>query len=64
LYQEFIKPYYFLLYEKHYEKISVAKLSQNSIYKNATIKRLEEKNILHQTVIPQRTKMGFSKKIQ
>lgn len=62
LYREYIKPYYFLLFGKQYERISIAPLPQNSGYKNAKIKRLEERNILHQTVIPERAKWVVVKK--
>lgn len=62
LYREFIKPYYFLLFGKQYERISIAPLPQNPGYKNAKIKRLEEENILHQTVIPERAKWVAAKK--
>lgn len=62
LYREYIKPYYFLLFGKQYERISIAPLPQNPEYKNAKIKRLEERNILHQTVIPERAKWVVVKK--
>ena len=62
LYREFIKPYYYLLYTKQYERISTSGLPQKAAYKNATIKRLEERNILHQTVIPERAKWVLVKK--
>lgn len=62
LYQEFIKPYYYLLYGKHYERISRAELPQNSAHKAAMIKRLDSQNILHQTAIPQRAKWVIVKK--
>lgn len=62
LYREFVKPYYYLLYGKQYERISTAELPQNAVYKNATIKRLEARNILHQTVIPERAKWVLVKK--
>lgn len=62
LYREFIKPYYFLLFGKQYERISIASLPQNPGYKNAKIKRLEERNIIHQTVIPERAKWVVAKK--
>ena len=62
LYREYIKPYYFLLFGKQYERISVAPLPQNTGYKNAKIKRLEDRNILHQTVIPERAKWVVVKK--
>ncbi|MCH5210175.1 MAG: ATP-dependent helicase [Oscillospiraceae bacterium] len=56
LYREFIRPYYYLLYGKQYERISTAELPQEPAYKNAAIKRLEGRNVLHQTVIPERAK--------
>lgn len=62
LYREYIKPYYFLLFGKQYERISIAPLPQNPGYKNSKIKRLEERNILHQTVIPERAKWVIVKK--
>lgn len=62
LYREFIKPYYYLLFGKQYERISVATLPTNPGYKNAKIKRLEERNILHQTAIPERAKWIVVKK--
>lgn len=62
LYREFIKPYYYLLYGKQYERISTADLPQKIAYKNITIKRLEDRNILHQTIIPERAKWVLVKK--
>lgn len=62
LYKEYIKPYYFLLFGKQYERVSTAPLPQNPEYKNAKIKRLEERNILHQTEIPERAKWVVVKK--
>jgi len=62
LYQEFVRPYYFLLFGKQYERISVAELPSVPAYKNGTISRLEQKNILHQTVIPERAKWVIVKK--
>lgn len=62
LYREYIRPYYFLLFGKQYERISIASFPQNPKYKNAKIKRLEEKNILHQMVIPERAKWVIVKK--
>lgn len=62
LYREFIKPYYFLLFGKQYERISIAPLPQKPIYKKAKIKMLEERNILHQEVIPERAKWVIAKK--
>lgn len=62
LYREIIKPYYYILYNKQYERISTAKLPNVPKYKNATIKRLEDENVLHQTVIPERAKWVLAKK--
>lgn len=62
LYQEFVRPYYFLLYGKQYERISIADLPQQPVYKNGAISRLENKNVLHQTVIPERAKWVIVKK--
>lgn len=62
LYREFVKPYYFLLFNKQYKRISTAELPQKATYKTAKIKRLEESSILHQTVIPERAKWVLVKK--
>ena len=62
LYRELIKPYYYLLFGKQYGRISIAPLPQNPVYRNAKIKRLENRDILHQTVIPERAKWVAVKK--
>lgn len=62
LYQEFVRPYYYLLFGKQYERISVAELPGEPAYKNGAIGRLENKNVLHQTVIPERSKWVVVKK--
>ena len=62
LYREIIKQYYHLLYGKKYEKISIAELPQDVKYKNAKIKRLDDMNVLHQTVIPEHVKWVLCKK--
>lgn len=54
--------YYHLLYGKKYEKISIAELPQDAKYKNAKIKRLDDMNVLHQTVIPEHAKWVLCKK--
>lgn len=56
LYRELITPYYYLLYGKCYERISIGKLPSKSNFKNATIRKLEDRNLLHQTKIPERAK--------
>ena len=62
LYQEFIKPYYYLVYNKHYERIATGNLPDNPVYKKSVIQRLETVNVIHQTVIPERAKWVISKK--
>ena len=62
LYREIIKPYYYLLYNKHYKRISSAELPPQNQYRNTKIKRLENGDILHQTVIPERAKWVIYKK--
>lgn len=62
LYREFIRPYYYLLFGKQYGRISIAPLPQNPGYRNAKITLLEDKDILHQTVIPERVKWVAVKK--
>lgn len=62
LYQEFIKPYYFLLYNKQYRRISTLKLPLDYGYKNMRIRQLEENCVLHQTKIPERAKWVVSGK--
>lgn len=62
LYQEIIRPYYYLLYGKQYNKISNIALPTEPQKKNWEIAELERMNILHITVIPQRAKWVISKK--
>lgn len=62
LYQEFVRPYYYLLFGKQYERISVAELPRVPAYRNGAIGRLEDKNVLHQTVIPERARWVVVKK--
>jgi thymidine kinase len=50
------------LFGKQYERISIALLPQNPVFANTKIKLLEERNILHQTVIPERAKWVIVKK--
>lgn len=62
LYQEFVRPYYYLLFNKQYKRISVAEWPRDPRYRNGAIKRLENKNVLHQTSIPERAKWIVVKK--
>ena len=56
LYQELVFPYYFALYKKHYERLSVINLPENPGYKRAKLSELEAENVLHFTMIPERAK--------
>lgn len=47
LYQEIIRPYYFLLYGKQYEKISHVNLPEDVRMKNWKLSQLDKKNIIH-----------------
>lgn len=47
LYQEIIRPYYFLIYGKQYEKISHIELPEDAKLKNWKISQLDKKNIIH-----------------
>lgn len=62
LYREFIRPYYYLLYNKQYIRISTINLPEKVQYKNYAIGGLESRNILHQTLIPKRAKWIIVKK--
>lgn len=62
LYKEIIKPYYFLLYRKQYERVSPINLPVEVAYKNKKIKELEDRNIIHVSIIPQRAKWVIVKK--
>lgn len=54
LYQQLVRPYYYLLYGKQFQRISVADLPTDAKYKKGKISRLEKRDILHQTAIPER----------
>ena len=56
LYQELVYPYYFALYKKHYERLSVIDLPPEQEYKRAKLSELEAENVLHFTMIPERAK--------
>lgn len=62
LYQEIISPYYFLLFGKQYEHISPINLPDEPALKNKKIKELDDRGILHISVIPQRAKWVVVKK--
>lgn len=56
LYQELIDPFYYFLYGKQYERLSVIDLPSNQKYKNIKLSELEKENILHYTKIPEKAK--------
>lgn len=56
LYQELIKPYYYFLYGKQYEWLSVIDLPTENRYKQIKLSELEADAILHYTKIPERAK--------
>lgn len=62
LYNVLIKPYYYLLYRKQYQKISVIALPSDAKTKKYKITRLENDNQLHQTSIPEKAKWVIYKK--
>lgn len=61
-YQEIISPYYFLLFGKQYERISPINLPEDASYKNKKIRELDDRGIIHVSVIPQRAKWIVVKK--
>lgn len=62
LYNEIVKPYYYLLYGKHYERILNTKLPGKPQWKIVKILLLDSLNILHVNAIPERAKWVMSKK--
>ena len=56
LYQEFISPYYYLLYNKHYRTISNIHLPTNVVWKNNKFTELDGKDVLHVEKIPEKAK--------
>ncbi len=61
-YQEFIQPYYYLLYGKHYLGISVIELPQQDKYRFYQISELDKEGYIHQTKIPEKAKWVVDKK--
>lgn len=62
LYQELIKPYYYFLYGKQYERASEIKLPDNIRFRQIKLSELEAEDILHCTKIPERAKWVVCKK--
>lgn len=56
LYQELIAPFYYFLYQKHFEQLSVIELPNDQKYKRTKLSELEKGNILHYTMIPEKAK--------
>lgn len=62
LYTEFIRPYYHLLYGSRYAKISTIKLASQPAFRRKKLSELDNIQVLHQTVIPERAKWVVYKK--
>lgn len=62
LYQDIIKPYYYLIHDKQFEQISNIELGSDYIYKRRQISELERKGIVHITVFTERAKWIVCKK--
>lgn len=56
LYQEFVLPFYSLLYGKHFKSLSAAELPDTFKYKAKKLSELEREDILHYTKIPEKAK--------
>ena len=62
LYHELISPYYFFLYGKQFERLSVIDLPVNENFKRVKLSELEAENTLHYTKIPEKAKWVAYKK--
>lgn len=62
LYQDIIKPYYYLLYGNQFEQISNIELSPVLKYKRWKISELEKNGIIHVTIFTERAKWVICKK--
>lgn len=56
LYREFIYPFYYILYEKHFSKISAINLPKRPEFRQKKLGDLEKDSILHLEAIPQKAK--------
>lgn len=56
LYTEFVHPYYHLLYGTRFKRISTIHLPTQPSYRRKRIRELEDMQLLHQTVIPEKAK--------
>ncbi len=61
-YNELIKPYFFILYGKHFDRVSMITLPSNEKYRRRKISELEADGFLHITTIPERAKWVAYKK--
>lgn len=62
LYQELIKPYYYIMFGKHFERLSVIDLPDNERFRRSKLAELETDNTLHITNIPEKAKWIVYKK--
>ena len=62
LYQEFISPYYYIMYDKHYGSISTIELPSKAQFKNYKLAELDKKSILHIESMPEKAKWVVVKK--
>ena len=56
LYREFVYPFYYILYEKHFSKISAISLPEKPEFRQKKLGDLEKDLTLHLKVIPQKAK--------
>ncbi len=62
LFQEIVRPFFYLLYGKHYQKISLMNLPAEPAYRANKIRDLASQGILHVSDVPQNAKWVVSKK--
>lgn len=62
LYQEYIKPYYYLLYQKQFDSISNIKLHDDPKLSRWKVSQLEKNNVLHITSFTEKAKWVILKK--
>ena len=56
LYQELINPYYFLLFNRHFNAISTIELPLDYRFRNYTLRQLDTEGMLHWSIIPEKAK--------
>lgn len=62
LFQEFVSPYYYVIYNKHYASISTIELPDKPEFKNYKLAELDRRNVLHIEAIPEKAKWVVVKK--